>query len=183
MKGEHTIEIRLRALEPSDVDLLYRWENDPEVWHISNTYTPFSRYVLERYIESSHLDIYQVKQLRLMIDVNDLPGGIFRPVGTIDLFDFEPFHNRAGVGILIGEASDRKKGYAGLALEQFIRYCFNILQLHQIYCNITENNRGSLRLFRSYGFRITGRKVHWIKSARGYHTEYVLQLINPSDAM
>lgn len=174
-------DIVLRALEPSDIDVLYKWENDPLIWHVSNTLTPFSHYVLERYIESSHLDIYQTRQLRLMIDVRDKISGSSRPVGTIDLFDFDPYHNRAGVGILIGDKSDRKKGFASKALQQFISYCFDTLQLHQLYCNITEGNTDSMILFEKYGFRTTGRKIDWVKTPAQFRDEFLLQLVNPSD--
>ena len=27
----------LRALEPEDLELLYRWENDSELWEVGNT--------------------------------------------------------------------------------------------------------------------------------------------------
>jgi diamine N-acetyltransferase len=174
-------EIVLRAPEPKDLEALYRWENDPAIWHISNVFTPFSKYILEKYIENAHLDIYQVKQLRLMIDVkeNGLPGE--RTIGTIDLFDFDPYHNRAGIGILIGEKSDRKKGYALSALQKFIYYCFNTLQLHLVYCNITEGNADSLKLFRKCGFTVSGHKTDWIKTPGRYLGEYLLQLINPAD--
>jgi diamine N-acetyltransferase len=163
-------DILLRAIEPHDIDVLYRWENDPEIWHVSNTITPFSKYILEKYIENAHLDIYQVKQLRLMVDVigENAPA---RTVGAIDLFDFDPYHNRAGVGILIGDKSDRKKGIATLALKKFIIYCFNTLLLHQLYCNITKGNE--------CGFRVTGRKAEWIKTPGRYVEEIMLQLINP----
>jgi len=170
-------EIVLRAPEPEDIDMLYRWENDPEIWHVSNTITPFSKYILEKYIENAHLDIYQVKQLRLMIDVKENRTRT-RTVGAIDLFDFDPYHNRAGVGILIGDKSDRNKGIATLALKKFIDYCFNTLQLHQLYCNITKGNEDSLKLFRKCGFRITGRKAEWIKTPGKYLEELILQLIN-----
>jgi len=174
-------EIMLRALEPGDVDLLYIWENDPEIWHVSNTYTPFSRYILEQYIENSHLDIYQVKQLRLMIDIRNGDSQPPRSVGTIDLFDFDPYHNRAGVGILIGDKSDRKKGYASLALDKFLEYSFQTLQLHQLYCNITAGNTDSLKLFKKCGFTVTGRKTDWVKTPGKYLDEYLLQLVNPND--
>jgi diamine N-acetyltransferase len=181
MSRQDNYEIILRAPEPSDVDLLYKWENDPEIWQISNTVTPFSKFILEKYIENAHLDIYQVKQLRLMIDVRKNIGTRFRTVGTIDLFDFDPYHNRAGVGILIGDKTDRKKGYASLALEKFVHYCFNTLQLHQLYCNITRGNSDSLKLFRRCGFKISGRKTDWIKTPGRYVEELFLQLINPTD--
>lgn len=182
-KSKGQTNVRLRAIEPGDIDLIYRWENDPEIWRISNTLTPFSRYILEKYIESSHLDIYQVKQLRLVIDVTDKPKGKARAVGTIDLFDFDPFHNRAGIGILIGEKADRKKGYASAALREFVNYCFNVLQLHQIYCNVNPSNEDSLKLFRRLGFKICGRKKDWVKMPGRYAEEYMLQLINPSDVV
>jgi diamine N-acetyltransferase len=112
-----------------------------------------------------------------MIDVKerDLPA---RTIGTIDLFDFDPYHFRAGVGILIGDKSDRNKGYATLALKKLITYCFSTLQLHQLYCNITLGNEDSLKLFRKCGFKITGRKTDWIRIAGRYTDEHILQLIN-----
>lgn len=170
-------EVLLRAVEPYDIDVLYRWENDPEIWQVSNTITPFSKFILEKYIETAHLDIYQAKQLRLMIDVSE-NGGEPRTVGTADLFDFDPFHNRAGVGILIGNTSDRNKGIATLALRKLIDYSFNTLQLHQLYCNITRGNIDSLRLFKKCGFIITGHKADWIKTPGGYVEEILLQLLN-----
>lgn len=170
-------EIVLRAPEPRDIDVLYRWENDTEIWHVSNTLTPFSKYILEKFIENSHLDIYTSKQLRLMIDAKErgLPA---RSIGTIDLFDFDPYHLRAGVGILIGDKSDRRKGYATMALKKLISYCFNTLLLHQLYCNITIGNVDSLKLFKKCGFRITGRKTDWIRITGRYADELLLQLIN-----
>ena len=95
LKGEL---VALRAMEPTDLELLYRWENDSDVWTISNTRTPFSKYVLKNFIETSSQDIYTAKQLRLMIDEN----ATGETIGIIDLFDFDPFHLRVGVGILIG---------------------------------------------------------------------------------
>lgn len=166
----------LRAPEPGDIDVLYKWENDPEIWKISNTITPFSKFILEKYIENAHLDIYQVKQLRLMIDLKE--GSSQRPIGTIDLFDFDPFHQRAGVGILIGEKTDRKRGYASMALKMFITYSFQTLQLHQLFCNITVGNEESLKLFKKCGFKVAGRKADWIRTPDSYIDEFMLQLIN-----
>ena len=143
-------EIALRALEPSDIDLLYNWENDPDNWRVSNTITPYSKHILKKYLENSHLDIYQTKQLRLMIDLKDKNLKTIKTIGTIDLFDFDPYHNRAGIGILIGDKSERKKGYASAALENLVHYAFHTLQLNQIYCNILTDNKESLILFQKH---------------------------------
>ena len=180
-KKVNSPEIVLRALEPSDIDLLYNWENDREVWRVSNTIVPYSRYILKKYLENSHHDIYQTKQLRLMIDLKHDKGNKLKPIGTVDLFDFDPYHNRAGVGILIGDKSERKKGFASMTLENLIDYAFNTLQLHQIYCNILTDNKDSLSLFQKHGFKIIGEKKEWIKAPEKYIGEYMLQLINPFD--
>jgi diamine N-acetyltransferase len=180
-ENSNSPEIVLRALEPSDIDLLYSWENDIEIWRVSNTITPYSKYILRKYLENSHHDIYQTKQLRLMIDLKYDKGRKTKPIGTIDLFDFDPYHNRAGLGILIGDKSERKKGYASMTLKKLINYAFNTLQLHQIYCNIITENKDSLNLFQNHGFKIIGEKKEWIKVPEKYVGEYMLQLINPFD--
>ncbi len=116
-------EIRLRALEPEDLELLYSWENNVSYWILSSTVVPFSKYTLKRYLENSHKDIYETGQLRLMIDhIADNAT-----IGTIDIFDFDPFHKRAGVGILIANEDYRRKGFATMALKCLIDYCFSTL--------------------------------------------------------
>jgi diamine N-acetyltransferase len=168
--------ILLRAPEPTDLDLLYAWENDLSVWQISNTITPFSRYTLEQYILSSHLDIHSAKQLRLMIDlVTTTKSG--KTIGTIDLFDYDPLHRRAGIGILINK-DDRGHGYATEALDLLIDYAFNTLQLHQLYCNISADNEKSLKLFQNHDFKIAGLKKEWLSVNNKWKDEYFLQRIN-----
>ena len=127
--------IFLRALEPIDIEVLYQWENNTENWQVSNTISPFSRFVLEQYIASSHQDIYTNKQLRLMICLKTDTSitSETKTIGTIDLFDFDANNKRAGIGILIGETSERKKGFASEALQLLIDYCFDTLNLHQVY--------------------------------------------------
>ncbi len=170
-------DIRLRALEPEDLELLYEWENNDANWVISNTISPFSRYTLKRYLENSHKSIYETGQLRLMID--HIPDN--KTIGTIDIFDFDPFHKRAGLGILIADENYRRKGYGFMALTCLTDYCFKTLQLHQLYCNILNNNVTSIDLFRKQGFVQIGLKKDWIKTADSYLSEYMFQLINPRD--
>ena len=169
-------EISLRAIEPEDLELLYEWENDTSYWILSNTVVPFSKYTLKLYLENSHKDIYETGQLRLIID--HIPDNV--SIGTIDIFDFDPFHKRAGLGILIARQDYRRKGYASMALTCLVDYCFKTLQLHQIYCNIMANNCESMDLFTKIGFVQSGIKKDWIKTSDGYLDEYMFQMINPN---
>ncbi|NJK96422.1 MAG: GNAT family N-acetyltransferase [Bacteroidales bacterium] len=98
-------------------------------------------------------------------------------VGTIDLFDFDPFHSRAGIGILIGNYDKRRNGYASEALDLLIEYCFTTLNLHQVYCNIGESNTASIRLFLSKNFLQCGERKEWINTSIGWQSELSFQLI------
>ncbi|NUM50411.1 MAG: GNAT family N-acetyltransferase [Flavobacteriales bacterium] len=164
-------KIFLRAIEPSDVEILYKWENNPSVWEVSNTYIPFSKNTLEQYAQSVH-DIFSQKQLRLIICLNNT-GSL---VGCIDLFEYEPIHKRAGLGIFIAEEY-RHAGIASMALDLLMEYAFSILDLHQIYCNILSDNTVSIKLFTSKGFVACGHKKDWIKSNGKYKDEFMFQLI------
>jgi len=167
-------EVNLRAVEPEDLELLYFWENDSKYWVLSNTVAPFSKYTLKRYIENSHKNIYTTGQLRLMIDHVKSR----KTIGTIDLFDFDPFHKRAGIGILVADEEYRRKGLATMALKCLIDYSFGTLQLHQLYCNILSSNKISIKLFATNGFREIGIKKDWIKTADGFADEILFQLVN-----
>jgi diamine N-acetyltransferase len=168
-------DISLRALEPEDLELLYEWENNSLYWTISNTVAPYSKYTLKRYLRNSHKSIYETGQLRLMI--NYLPDK--KTIGTIDIFDFDPFHNRAGIGVLIAEEEYRRKGLATMALKCLVDYCFSTLQLHQLYCNILANNCESIELFKKTGFVQSGIKKDWVKTPDGFIDEHMFQLIKP----
>ena len=168
LKGEN---IQLRALEPSDLETLYQWENKTNIWKVSQTIAPFSKHVLTQYLANAHLDIFTSKQLRLIIEKEG------RSIGTIDLFDFEPTHQRAGVGIWIVDKSDRQKGYAKEALQLLIDYAFKQLQLKQIYCNISSANKASINLFSGLDFMLVGVKKDWNKTQEGWEDELLFQCL------
>ncbi|MCP4551902.1 MAG: GNAT family N-acetyltransferase [Bacteroidetes bacterium] len=167
--------ISFRAVEPEDIDLLMKWENDSESWHLSNTLIPFSRHDIEQFVLLADKDIFSTKQVRLMIclAIEDK----LQTIGCIDLFDFEPHHKRAGIGILI-DKNHRDKGYASIAIELLKDYAFNTLNLHQLYCNIEDDNKISLALFKKKNFEVSGLKKDWNLKSGKWVDEYHLQLIN-----
>ncbi|MEI6749884.1 MAG: GNAT family N-acetyltransferase [Bacteroidales bacterium] len=172
--------LHLRAIELHDLDWLYKWENNTELWNLGNTFAPFSRFVLEQYLLTAQNDIFTNKQLRLMIDLNN-PDNEVQTIGSIDLFDFDPFHRRAGIGILI-ITPERNKGYAYEALDLMKNYAFSLLELHQLYCNISSENQSSIELFMKHDFVECGRKKDWIWGNGSWHDELIFQCIRPSDS-
>ncbi len=166
--------IFLRAPELADVDILYKWENNTSLWRVSNTLAPFSRFAIEQYLLNAGSDIFAARQLRMIICLSDQNT---TPIGAIDLFDFDPHHSRAGVGIVIIDEF-RNHGYAKESLNVLIDYCFELLGIHQLYCNISEDNTASIRLFEDVGFIITGRKLAWNKQGNTWKDELIFQKIN-----
>ena len=171
--------VRLRPPELSDLEYLYQWENNVEIWKVSNTLVPFSSYAIEQYIRSVQQDIYSSKQMRLMIVKNntDQPSDRGEPIGCIDLFEFDPANQRAGVGILIASAENRGKGYASAALTIVINYAKEILRLHQLYCTVFEDNEASMALFTNNNFEITGHQRDWVFEKSQWKDVNFLQLI------
>jgi len=164
--------IKLRALEPEDLDILYKWENDVDLWKYGATIAPYSKFALKEYIADSRLDIFHSKQLRLMIVWKENNEA----VGTIDLYDFDPMNLRAGIGILIDTAYRRKQ--IGLqALELMKNYAFDVLLLKQLYAHIPKRNEISLKLFSKAGYLNTACLKEWLKTNEGFDDVYVMQLI------
>lgn len=173
MKNQLTYgKISLRPLEPEDIEMLYQWENNMEIWEVSNTRTPYSKYILAQYIKESAKDIYETKQVRFIIQTDNEV-----PVGAVDLFDFEPYHLRAGVGILIHKAEDQNKGFATDTLVALSRYAFETLGLKQLFANIAADNLKSIYLFEKGGFEKVGIKKNWLKTRDGWKDEILFQKI------
>lgn len=171
LKGEN---IYIRALEPNDLEFIYAIENDQSIWEVSNTHTPYSRFLVKQYLENAHQDIYEAKQLRLAIcQDQDFPA-----LGLIDLFDFDPKNNRAGVGIVIQGNENRNHNIGSEALELLIQFAFHHLNLHQLYANIGTENVASIALFTKFGFQNIGIKKDWNLVNGVYKDEAIFQLIN-----
>ena len=164
--------VMLRAAEPADLDVLYRLENDQDLWHLSHTQLPFSKAVLAAYLQSASEDIYTAKQYRYII-AHEKEGDV---LGCVDLFDFHPMHRRAGVGIVLLDAY-RGKGIGKKALALLEEQAFGVLQLHQLYANFAPENEASQALFQSMGYSVAGVKKQWNFSNNAYHDEVMVQKI------
>ena len=162
---------RLRALEPSDVELLYLWENDPEVWRVGGTTSPLSYQRIAQFVEEQNYDLYTTKQMRLVVECEGIA------VGTLDIFDFDPQHLRFGIGILIYAPEARRKGYARAAIEAVKTYARETLALKQIWASVAADNEASIALFEGCGFELCGRRRAWLRRHDGYTDQLEYQFI------
>ena len=165
--------IKLRAVEPEDIDFILDMENDIDLWNVSNTHNPFSRFDIEQYVMLADKDIYSAKQVRYIIeDLSNLSR-----IGMVDVFDFDAHNRRAGIGILLVKEA-RKKWAASITLKIIINYLFEQLSIHQVYCNINATNTDSIKLFESQGFTKIGLKKDWNLVNSNWVDVGLYQLIN-----
>ena len=162
--------LKLRAPEPSDVDMLYRLEGMPEVKSVSWGEAPVSRQMLWEYVQTYSADAYRDRQLRLIAELNG------EAVGTVDISDFDPSNRRAMAGIAIEERW-RRQGIGAKALEALVEYCREALGLHQLAAIVPKSNEASLALFKKAGFSATGCLRSWLRRGNEYEDAIVLQLI------
>ena len=164
--------IALRPLEPTDLDTLYRWENDTSLWVVSDTVAPYSREALWNYLQQYTGDIYAQRQLRLMVTMSD--DGT--PVGTVDFLNFDPLNNRAELGLFIA-AEFRGQGLGREALELLTAYARDHIGLRQIYVFIALDNEVCLKLFEDYGYQRAGILKSWVKRGSTYRDVALLQML------
>lgn len=162
--------IKLRAPEPEDLELLYEWENDPSIWLVSNTRGPYSRFQLRQYLSEPHTNIYDDKQLRLMIDSKNEN----KTIGTVDLFDFDPHNERIALGLYVA-SSYQGNGFAKEALYLTEEYVFKFLKINQLYVHIADGNTASTSMFRKEHFEHTGTLKNWIKNYDSYSDLLIFQ--------
>lgn len=164
--------VTLRSLEATDLDVLYRWENDTRLWTVSNIMVPSPKSYLWQYLQNYDSDIYTTRQLRLMITLT----GTGEPIGTIDLLNFDPLNNRAELGIMV-DSRHVGKGYAGEALKLTIGYARNYLGLFQLYALVDVGNTRCLSVLKKHGFVTNGVLKQWINHGTEVHDVEIMQLI------
>lgn len=162
-------QIRLRAIEPEDLDLLYRIENDVELWNVGTSNVPYSRYLLHEYVANAKNDIYTDRQVRMMVENSE--GKI---VGIVDLVNFDPSNHRAEVGLIILNEY-RNQGYGTTVLYKIADYALRILHLHQLYAYVDIENKISMKVFKKGGFNVSSEIKDWLFDGQKYRDSVLLQ--------
>lgn len=163
--------VRIRAMEPEDLDILYRIENDSLLWGVGATNVPYSRYLLHEYVSNATGDIYTDGQVRLIVENAD--GEV---VGIADLVNFDATHRRAEIGIVI-EKPHRRKGYAAETILRVIDYSRRVLHLHQLYAYVDSRNVASVALFTQVGFVHKAELADWLYDGVDYHPAFLMQYL------
>lgn len=165
-------DVKLRAIEPEDLDMLYTIENDDELWGVGTTNVPYSRYTLYDYVANAKNDIYTDRQVRLIVENHSGTA-----VGMVDIIDFDPRHMRAEIGIVIQKAH-RRRGYAAAALAKAVSYAVQTLNLHQLYAIVPADNDASATLFENNGFKRAAELKDWLKTGGEFQNAWLFQFFS-----
>ena len=162
--------MKLRALEPEDLELLYTIENSPEMWDVSGfSATPYSRYALRRYIEDCCRDLSQAGEMRFVIE-NDGKG-----VGLIDLVNYSARDSRAEVSVAILREF-RGKGLAHEAIKKLEELSRSQYRIRMLYAMVGEEENSPVRkVFEESGFLPTAVLKEWHFRAGKYENVHVFQ--------
>lgn len=163
--------IRLRAVEPEDADLLYDVESDSSQWKANGMMAPLSRHLLLQYALSYTASPEKEGQLRLIAEAseNDIPF----VVGVVDIFEIDTVNGNASVAIYI-IPKYRNSGYGTLCLEIISRYCLHILNLNVIIARISEVNPASRRMFEKASFVMSGSIPEFFRDEDGNHSLLIM---------
>ena len=93
----------------------------------------------------------------------------FRPIGLANLQDLDLQHRTAELGIIIGEADARGKGYGTETTRLLLDYAFTAVGLHNVMLRVYAFNLSGIRAYEKAGFREIGRRheSHVLAGQRG----------------
>lgn len=148
-------DLKLRAVEYTDLDVIKKWENDMSAWDYSDNIAPLSTRIVEEYIAGYTADPFGRGELRLVLtDDSDTA------IGLMDLYNISALHAHAFIGIYIGE-ENRRKGYGLRGLGLLCEYARRHLGLNTLAALVIEGNNASVNLFSTYGFSHSGTMPSW----------------------
>lgn len=136
-----------RPLQMSDVNVLYRWVNDPELRpYLSRSFT-VSMAEEEEWIKN--LDKRKEHNQVWMIEVNETP------IGTMGLHSINWQDRTATTGAMFGEKSFHNRGIGQQVKMMLLKHAFDRLNLRQIYSEVIGYNERSRRYSEKCGY-------HWV---------------------
>ena len=141
-------------------ELACKWINDPRVRHYSRNPWPRSLEAIKKRFEPPSTKS-NVRQHVILIIYHKTDK---KPIGTVGLEDINWLNRNANLFFIIGYPEYWGNNIAAEAAELVIRYGFEELNLHKLYCGAFDPNKSSLRVIEKLGF---------LKEGISFHDQYV----------
>jgi len=166
--------LRLRALEKTDLPQFTQWLNDPEVTENLLVSHPFSFDSEEQWYQG--VLKAPVYERPLCIEVRD--GAGWKMIGNLSAMDINWQYRNAELGIVIGDKTEWGKGYGTQAIRLYIDHLFNELNLHRIFLMVYETNLAGIRCYEKVGFRPEGTLRDAIFKHGRYINAHVMSVLS-----
>lgn len=141
----------LRKVEVKDAPLITKWFNDTETVKFMSTVVRCKLHTdesIEHQIKMSNPDFERL----FMVCLEDRP----EPIGHAGIDELDFYDKRGELFLLIGEKSERGKGYGVQIVNQLLDFAFNELKLNSVFATVTCVNKPSMAAFEKAGFSKIG---------------------------
>lgn len=139
--------VYLRAIEPEDLDRVYKWHNDFTLYQsLGGTYRFVSHKTVENWIQQK--TTFSNNEINLAICIRQTNEHI----GNIYLKDIDLQNRHGFLHILIGSPEHRTKGYGTQAVLKLMDHAFNAIGLERIVLHLLADNAAAYKLYQKCGF-------------------------------
>jgi [ribosomal protein S5]-alanine N-acetyltransferase len=142
-------KICLGPILQADGMVIFRWRNTPGVMLMDGMYSPISQGNFDEWFTAIGKD-----PTRIVFSIRK-PGSL-EFLGYVQIADIHPVFRSAELGIMIGDAANRGKGYGPDALRLCIAFCWNELNLQRLSLKIIGDNPRAIRAYEKAGFEREG---------------------------
>lgn len=146
-----TERLTLRALEDRDVDAIFAIFSDQDVMRYWSSTALVDRHQARQMLEQIREGFRTRTLLKWGIALRETD----LVIGTCTLTSLDFDNRRAEIGYALGSAHWRR-GYMSEALDRFVAYAFNDLNLHRLEADVDPNNAASIRSLERLGFQREG---------------------------
>jgi len=165
--------VRLEKFERSDFDQLISWiDSEESMIQFSGTIFkyPIDCEQLEKYISADNRLVYKV----IDIETNNV-------IGHAELNNINHQHKNARIcRILVGETSERNKGYGKAIIKELVRFGFEELKLHRLDLGVYNFNKQAIKCYQDCGFEIEGLMRENTMVGNEYWSSFNMSILNPN---